>query len=514
MDRGFADFRTDDVQVAISPDKRDIFVTISVTEGDRYTISDVKLAGEMVVPARAARSPDARAARPDVLAGRADAERGVHGACGSAQDGYAFAEIRAVPELNEETKEASITFFVDPRNRVYVRRINFNGADNVNDEVFRREMRQLEGGYLSNTLVDRSKLLAAAAAVRRVGRARNDAGARQPGPRRRRFRDRGGPAGAVRRQPRLLRDVRRHARRQFHSLELHGYRAAASRSSCAAASIRRSTTSISRTRTATSTASRARYRFTYQDITQYTSVTSDFSTTTLAAGMNWGYPIANFQRMTFGFAYQDAELLTSHYGSLQGARMGAGERRIRSQVLRTCHLRHEGARAWISSPVGSTTRAMRRCFRPRAARLSMGLNMTVPGSDVEYYVATVDFTKYVPLFGRVAVQSQQRAVVRRGVRRHDRDTAVPEPLRRRARLGARFQGKLLSARGIVLRQSVRRQPAVRESVRADHPDAGEDRGLDANRVVFRRRRRVLDGRRQVLRQARMTLWTTTSTMIG
>ena len=50
MDRGFADFRTDDVQVAISPDKRDIFVTISVTEGDQYTISDVKLAGEMVVP--------------------------------------------------------------------------------------------------------------------------------------------------------------------------------------------------------------------------------------------------------------------------------------------------------------------------------------------------------------------------------------------------------------------------------------------------------------------------------
>ena len=74
------------------------------------------------------------------------------------QDGYAFAEIRAVPELDDEAKTAAITFFVDPRNRVYVRRINFNGADNVNDEVFRREMRQLEGGYLSNNLVDRSKL--------------------------------------------------------------------------------------------------------------------------------------------------------------------------------------------------------------------------------------------------------------------------------------------------------------------------------------------------------------------
>ena len=74
------------------------------------------------------------------------------------QDGYGFAQVQAVPELNEETKEVSITFFVDPRNRVYVRRINFNGADNVNDEVFRREMRQLEGSYLSNALVERSQI--------------------------------------------------------------------------------------------------------------------------------------------------------------------------------------------------------------------------------------------------------------------------------------------------------------------------------------------------------------------
>ena len=73
------------------------------------------------------------------------------------QDGYAFAQIRAVPELDKETKEAAITFFVDPKNRVYVRRINFNGADSVNDEVFRREMRQMEGGFLSNSLVDRRR---------------------------------------------------------------------------------------------------------------------------------------------------------------------------------------------------------------------------------------------------------------------------------------------------------------------------------------------------------------------
>jgi outer membrane protein insertion porin family len=157
MDRGFADFRTDDVQVAISPDKRDIFVTISITEGDRYTISEVKLAGEMVIPA--AQLEGLMLAQPGQTFSQAvltQSEELMGFRLG--QDGYAFAEIRAVPELNKETKEAAVTFFVDPRNRVYVRRINFNGADSVNDEVFRREMRQLEGGYLSNTLVERSKL--------------------------------------------------------------------------------------------------------------------------------------------------------------------------------------------------------------------------------------------------------------------------------------------------------------------------------------------------------------------
>src|SRR5688572_9991325 len=157
MDRGFADFRTDDVQVAISPDKRDIFVTISVTEGDRYTISDVKLAGEMVIPEQDLQNL-ILAAPGDTFSQAVLTQSEEFMSLRLGQDGYAFAEIRAVPELNEETKQASITFFVDPRNRVYVRRINFNGADNVNDEVFRREMRQLEGGYLSNNLVDRSKL--------------------------------------------------------------------------------------------------------------------------------------------------------------------------------------------------------------------------------------------------------------------------------------------------------------------------------------------------------------------
>ena len=74
------------------------------------------------------------------------------------EQGYANADIEAVPELDHDSREAEITFYVDPKSRVYVRRINFNGVNEVDDEVLRREMRQMESAYLSNSLVDRSKV--------------------------------------------------------------------------------------------------------------------------------------------------------------------------------------------------------------------------------------------------------------------------------------------------------------------------------------------------------------------
>jgi len=157
MDRGYADFRVDDVQVAISPDKTDIFVTISIDEGALYTLSDVRLAGEMVVAAEELRRlilpQSGQIFSQQLLAFTEEAMKLRLG-----QDGYAFAQVRALPELDEETKEVAVTFFVDPQNRVYVRRINFNGSENINDEVFRREMRQMERGYLSNALIERSKI--------------------------------------------------------------------------------------------------------------------------------------------------------------------------------------------------------------------------------------------------------------------------------------------------------------------------------------------------------------------
>ncbi len=395
MDRGYADFRVDDVQVAISPDKRDIFVTIGVIEGDRYTISDVKLAGEMVVPEQDLRglilaSPGQTFSQ--ALLTRSEELMNLR----LGQDGYAFAQIRAVPELNEETKEAVVTFFVDPRNRVYVRRINFNGADSVNDEVFRREMRQLEGGYLSNTLVDRSQIL-----LQRLPYIENVSHETTPVPGSPDLVDVdfqieeglpgqfGGSLGYSETFGVTLGGNFVHSNfmgtGRRVALDLRGgqYQKVYDVSFT---DPYRSIDGVART-----------VSFTYQDITQYTSVTSDFSTTTLSAGINWGYPITDFQRLTFGFAYQDAELLTSSYSSRQAFEwvQNNGEPfEVSSDVIGTNVQSLELVTGWSYDTRNAVL------FPTAGTRVSLNLNAAVPGSQVEYYIAGLNFQKYISLVGR------------------------------------------------------------------------------------------------------------------
>src|SRR6185436_320810 len=157
MDRGYADFAITSSQVAIGPEKQDIFVTVNVREGEVYRVSDVKLAGDLRVP----ESELSRlfVMRPgETLSQRliTQSTEGIRQRLGL--DGYAFAKVDAVPKLDPQGKQVALALVVDPGSRVYVRRINFIGTTSVNDDVFRREMRQLEGSYLSNAAVERSKV--------------------------------------------------------------------------------------------------------------------------------------------------------------------------------------------------------------------------------------------------------------------------------------------------------------------------------------------------------------------
>ena len=157
MNQGYLEFSVDSTQVSISPDKQDIYITVNVTEGEKYTISDVKLAGELQVP-EADLQPLIKIAKNDTFNRQKITESSKAISDRLSNDGYAFSNVNAIPEINKENHTAAFTFFVDPGKRVYVRRINLTGNTRTRDSVLRREMRQLESAWYAGDKIDRSKV--------------------------------------------------------------------------------------------------------------------------------------------------------------------------------------------------------------------------------------------------------------------------------------------------------------------------------------------------------------------
>jgi outer membrane protein insertion porin family len=156
LNQGYLEFSVDSTQVSISPDKQDIYITVNVTEGEKYTISDVKLAGDLQLPEEELqklvmlKSGDTFNRQMVTETTKAISDR-------LGNEGYAFANVNAVPEINKEERTAAFTFFVDPGRRVYVRRINLTGNTRTKDEALRREMRQMESAWYAGDKIKRSK---------------------------------------------------------------------------------------------------------------------------------------------------------------------------------------------------------------------------------------------------------------------------------------------------------------------------------------------------------------------
>ncbi|MGZ8190069.1 MAG: outer membrane protein assembly factor BamA [Methylococcaceae bacterium] len=156
LDRGYINFSIESTQVAITPDKKDIYVTINVKEGAVYTLDKVKLAGQLIV------APEELiklvSVGPGEIFSRKNAtetSKAISDRLGD--DGYAFANVNMVPEINEANKTVDMTFFVDPGKRAYVHHINMSGNTKTRDEVLRREMRQMEASWASSSKIERSK---------------------------------------------------------------------------------------------------------------------------------------------------------------------------------------------------------------------------------------------------------------------------------------------------------------------------------------------------------------------
>ncbi len=156
QDRGYIKFNVESTQVSITPDKRDIYITINISEGEQYRVREVRLSGELALPAEEL-FPDFRINAGDVFSRKHVTETIERISKRLGNEGFAFANVNAVPDVDEDAREVTLTFFVDPGKRVYVRRINFGGNTKTRDEVLRQEMRQMEGGWFSAAKVERSR---------------------------------------------------------------------------------------------------------------------------------------------------------------------------------------------------------------------------------------------------------------------------------------------------------------------------------------------------------------------
>ncbi|CAK3611204.1 outer membrane protein assembly factor BamA [Vibrio crassostreae] len=156
LDRGYLKFKVDSTQVAISPDKKGVYITLGIDEGEAYTVKDVAFRGELI-----GREADFEALVPfedgDTYNGSSvtSLEENVKRILG--ESGYAYPQVRTIPEFNDETKEVSLVISVEAGSRIYVRDIRFTGNNSTKDEVLRREMRQMEGSWLNSKSIDTGK---------------------------------------------------------------------------------------------------------------------------------------------------------------------------------------------------------------------------------------------------------------------------------------------------------------------------------------------------------------------
>ena len=400
MDRGYANFAVESTQVAISPDKRDMFITINIHEGERYTVSDAKITGDFVVP-----EPELLGlvqTKPGQIYSRKLIENTTHLIeLRLGQDGYAFARIDPIPTIDDEKKEVALNFYIDPGKRVYVRRVDFKGTTGVNDEVFRREMRQLEGAYLSNAAVDRSE-----ARIRRLPFVEEvsketvpvtgtddlvdvefNVKEGLPG----QF---GGGIGYSGSQGIILSGNFTHS-----NFMGRGNRVSADISLGDFNKVY----SLSHTNPYwTLDGKSLGMQVAYRDSTQFISGGSDFDTETLTASFEFGVPLSEFSRYRYGVIFQDSSLVTGQFSSTQALSFvqnnGNPETFVDGQVFGTDFRSYELFNGWTRDTRDRVIMAA------RGARHDVTFSVTGPGSEVEYYIGRYDLVKYWPLGGKWIVE--------------------------------------------------------------------------------------------------------------
>lgn len=157
LDRGYINFSIESTQVAITPDKKEIYITVNVKEGDVFMLEQVKIAGNLIIdPEEVVNLVQVGPGEIFSRKNATETSKAISDRLGD--EGYVFANVNMVPEINDTDKTVAMTFYVDPGKRAYVNRINFQGNSKTRDEVLRREMRQMESSWASTSKIERSKV--------------------------------------------------------------------------------------------------------------------------------------------------------------------------------------------------------------------------------------------------------------------------------------------------------------------------------------------------------------------
>jgi outer membrane protein insertion porin family len=404
QNRGYAGFQIESAQVSISPEKDDMFITISISEGDIYRVTDAKVAGVMSVPLadlqRLVLVQKGQIYSQQLVSGTQQLIENYLGSLG-----YAFAEVDPVPNLDEEKKEVSMSFVVKPGKRVYVRHINFNGTTRTQDVVLRREMRQLEGAWVSNAALERSKQrIQGLPYIEEVDFETNrvdgsddlvDVD----------FTVKEGPSAT------LTGGIGYSASSSFilngsyadSNFFGTGKRVAIELNTGKYAKV----ASFSHTNQYAGIHNISRtYSLSYTDVRQFVSASSDFSQKSLSAGLQFGYPITDWQGLSFGLNATRSELLTSSSGSALQARQWVQDNGKTNSytgvdffgniydVFGSKFTALELSTGWYRTTLN------RGLFADRGQRQSLTLSSSIPGTPVEYYVADYQFLQYIPIWRR------------------------------------------------------------------------------------------------------------------
>ena len=383
LDRGYLQFEITSTQVSISPEKESVYITINIDEGDVFTIDEVELAGELMIPEAQVRamiilkegmtfSQTLMTTSSEYITRRLGNE------------GYTFAEVEGFPEVNEEEGTAKITYLVKPGMRAYVRRVEFRGNTKTADFVLRREMRQMEAGSANNALIEMSKVRLERLGFFKEVNVENV------------------PVAGTNDQLDVVYSVEEQPSGSVGASV--GY--AQGTGLILGANLSENNflgtgkqVGVGLNRSTYQSSINFSYSEPYFTVdgvsvgyslfgreTDYDRINvASFSTNSFGASVNWSYPISEVQRIGFGLGYENLDLKTGSFASKEIA-----------EFVDANGLKFDVYNAninWVKSTLN------RGVFATRGSQQRFGLDVALPGSGLEYYKMTYSGQYLRGLFG-------------------------------------------------------------------------------------------------------------------